>query len=107
MTHPTPDWTPETLLAYADGQLSDERARAVERLLETDPAAARCLADLRAGRDAADGGDILGAGEAMRKQGGGQMRSIGPIKAGGQRMAGMAGKGEAFGGHIGVSLAGC
>jgi surface antigen len=55
MTHPTPDWTPETLLAYADGQLSDERARAVERVLEIDPAAARCLADLRAGRDAADG----------------------------------------------------
>lgn len=49
------DWTPELLLAYADGALAPDRARDVEAVIAADPEAAECLARLKAGAVAASG----------------------------------------------------
>ncbi len=54
--------------------------------------------------DAARGGDILGAGEAMREKGGAQMRAVGHVEPGGKLAAVMAGESDAFGWHCTLLL---
>ena len=51
--------------------------------------------------DAACGLDVLPAGEAVREERRGQRRVVGQVKARGERVAGVTGEGEAFGGHGG------
>ena len=66
--------------------------------------------DAHAGKargDAAGGGDVLAAGEAMREERGRQVRALGQVEAGGEVLARMAGEGEAIDGHGADILSQC